>query len=433
MKKILVISATFFPQNRISVLRIGQWVKYLAKYDYEITVLTTKKYPFLGPFDLNEQLPENVQIVEVDFLPKFLVKKLSSSNVTTSSNEIDKINHIKLFIRKLRKYIGSLFDMYDLWIRPATKKAIELHKAEKYDYIISSFSPPAVHIVAHRLKNKFPEIQWVADFRDLWAYNHLIAAKGILGILEKNKEKRVIANADAIITVSEYLSDVMKNVYPQKSIYTIENGFDPEEYAEWKERIVAYPPIGDKIVISYLGTIYPGKRDPSILFDVVNELIKENIIQQEQIEINFYGNNKKEINEIIKKKNYNKYGTIHINGFVDRKKSLNIQRESDLLLFLEWNDPSANGVLTGKLFEYLVSATPIVAVGVTDKNAAGEIIKTTQVGELYIHKEKLKKDLSRIMHSKKVFFYNTDIKEIEKFSREKQVKKLVKIMDSLEN
>ena len=299
MKKILVISATFFPQNRNSVLRIGQWVKYLAKYDYEITVLTTKKYPFLGPFDLNEELSEKVQIVEVDFLPEFLVKKLSSSNVTTSSNKISsKIDHIKLFVRKLRKYIGSFFDMYDLWINPALKKAIELQEEKHFDYIISSFSPPAVHIIAHKLKNKFPNIKWIADFRDLWAYNHLITSKGIFKVLERQKERKVISNADAIITVSEFLSEIMARVYT-KQVFTIENGFDPEEFKNWKEIIKPFPEINEKIIISYLGTIYPQKRDPSILFEAVNELIDEKIIRKEQIEINFYGNNRKELVEIL--------------------------------------------------------------------------------------------------------------------------------------
>jgi hypothetical protein len=430
MKKILVISATFFPQNRISVLRIGQWVKYLAKYDYEITVLTTKKYPFLGPFDLNEQLPENVQIVEVDFLPKFLVKKLSSFNVTTSSNEIDKINHIKLFIRKLRRYIGSFFDMYDLWINPAFKKAIELQKEEQFDYIISSFSPPTVHMIAHKLKNKFPNIKWIADFRDLWAYNHIIQAKGFLGVLERYKEKKVLENVDKIITVSKPLSEIMKNIYIKKDVYIIENGFDPEEFPDWKKNIIVKPRIKDKLIISYLGTIYPKRRDPSILFEAVNELIDQKQIDRNQIEINFYGDNKQQLKDIISKKDYIKYNIVNIKGFISRNESLKIQKQSDLLLFLEWNDPTARGVLTGKLFEYLVSGTPILSIGITNKNGAGEIIEKTKTGKLFVNKVDLKKELIRIFKIKQIEFYEPDIKEIEKFSREKQVKKLVKIMDN---
>ena len=118
---------------------------------------------------------------------------------------------------------------------------------------------------------------------------------------------------------------------------------------------------------------------------------------------------------------------------MSRKESLEIQKKSDLLLFLEWNDPTARGVLTGKLFEYIVSGTPIISLGVTEEHASGKVIKNTKIGNLYNDKNKLKKDLMKIINLKKVFFYNPDIKEIEKYSREKQVKKLIKIMNNLEN
>ena len=428
MKKILFIAATFYPLNKVSVLRMGQWVKYLARKDYEVKVLTTKKYSFMGPLNLNIKLPNNVKIVEVEFLPFFLKKKVITKQLNNAHINYSSVNNLKLLVRKIRNYVGNFFDLYDFWITPAYKEGLKLCEKENFDFIISSFSPPASHIIAHKLKKKYPKLKWIADFRDLWAYNHLIHAKGFLGILEKYKEKMTISNADAIITVSNPLSEIMQNVYPDKKIYTIENGFDPEEFPNWKENITIKPKIKDKLVISYLGTIYPKKRDPSILFEAVNELIERKQIDKNQIEINFYGDNK-QLEDLIIQKNYNKYKIININGFVSRNESLKIQKRSDLLLFLEWNDPSAKGVLTGKLFEYLVSGTPILSVGITNQNAAGEIIEKTSTGKLFMSKKDIKEELIKIFKTKQIDFYKPNIKEIEKFSREKQVEKLINILN----
>lgn len=432
MKTILFITPIFYPQNKVAVLRIGEWSKYLAKNGYKVIVLTSKKYSFMGPFGLEKELPENVKIIEIDFLSYFLKKRFSNKNNNKNVKKYNSKSNVltlKLLVRKIRNYIGSLLDIYDFWINPAFKEAKKIIQKEKIDVLLTSYAPPAGIVVAHKLKKIYPNVKWIADFRDLWAYNHLIYAKGIFGIYEKYKEKRMLSNVDKIITVSNPLTEEMKQHYTDKEIYTIENGFDPDDFKRWRENIIPYPQINKKLVISYLGTIYPQKRDPSILFEAINELIEDGIIDNSQIEINFYGDSGKILEEIIENNNYNKFNIINIKGLVSRDKSLKIQKKSDMLLFLEWNNPLARGVLTGKLFEYLVSGKPILSIGITNENEAGKVIEKTRTGKNFIDKVLLKKELKKIFLNKKIDFYNPDIREIEKYSRDKQVLKLINIME----
>src|SRR5690606_16832050 len=101
----------------------------------------------------------------------------------------------------------SLFDIHDLWTAPATRKGLEIMSACHVDAIVSSFSPPAVHMVASRLKAAHPKTVWLADFRDLWAHNHITAARGILRLMENSLERCTLqGRADALITVSEPLA-----------------------------------------------------------------------------------------------------------------------------------------------------------------------------------------------------------------------------------
>jgi glycosyltransferase involved in cell wall biosynthesis len=60
-----------------------------------------------------------------------------------------------------------------------------------------------------------------------------------------------------------------------------------------------------------------------------------------------------------------------------------MQRDADALLFLEFEAPGVEGILTGKLFEYLFVQTPIIAVGISKDSAAGQIIENSGRGRAY--------------------------------------------------
>ncbi len=432
-KKILFITTAFYPQNKISVLRVGQWVKYWSHMDCEVTVLTTRKYSFMGPFGLETDFNPNVKVMEIDYLPSYLASKLENKNsvrVDGQSNNGDFDSFFKKTLRKARKYIGSLFDIHDLWITGAFNEGVKLLEANTYDFIISSYSPPAVHVVASKLKRKFPNVKWIADFRDLWAYNHLQSARGLLGLYEKYKERSTIKNSDIILTVSTPLSEVMQKKYPGIPVNTIENGFDEDEFPNWVQKVSEFRNRNsDQLIITYTGTIYEGKRDPTPLFQACNELIEIGLLNKEKIKINFYGNNVETLTKIINKNNLNKHSIINLKGFVSRNDSLKAQFESSLLLFLEWNDSTASGVLTGKLFEYLVSGVPIIAVGIDNKTTAGELIELAGVGKTAITSEAIKKILLDFIQSGAFSFYQPNVELIKEYSREKQAKKIIEIVN----
>lgn len=67
-------------------------------------------------------------------------------------------------------------------------------------------------------------------------------------------------------------------------------------------------------------------------------------------------------------------------GRVSRDDALKMQRDANALLFLPWNDPLVDGVLTGKIFEYLFSGTPILAVGAGHLEASQHLIVEAQAG-----------------------------------------------------
>lgn len=426
--RIMLVSSYFYPQNRIPVLRVGQWAKYWALQGHEVTVLTTRKYPFLGPYGLSPGLPDTVEVVEVPYLPDWLRKRMERRAPSRGSKATEESSgqRLRARIRRLRGHIGSLFDIHDLWVGPARRKGLALMAARPYDAIISSFSPPAVHLVASRLKAAHPDIPWVADFRDLWADNHITSARGILRHIERTLERRTIGGrADALMTVSEPLAETLRQRYPAQPAWVVENGFDPEEFTDWRARIRTPPDSRGMLRICYAGTLYPGRRDPTPLFDAVNRLIDTGVLDRRQVAIDFYGQNEKELADILARCHGNRHGIVHAHGFVSRNDSLASQACSSLLLLLESAEPEARGVLTGKLFEYLVSGIPILAVGIDSNNAAGALLQRTGTGICARTTEEIEQILTEAMQDGRFGFYQPQAEKIAAYARDRQAREIL--------
>src|SRR5262249_44784101 len=143
-----------------------------------------------------------------------------------------------------------------------------LDAIEKIDFpvdaILSTAPPITTHAIARQAKLKF-KCPWIADFRDLWATNLDNPHEPILHARDRRLEKKYLHSADALVTVSRPWADRLQALYPGKAVHVVTNGFDPDDFVQ------TFPPSKD-FVISYTGQPYAGRRDPSLLFEVVHEL-----------------------------------------------------------------------------------------------------------------------------------------------------------------
>lgn len=418
---ILLVTTYFYPQNRIPVLRVGQWAKYWALQGHHVTVLTTLKYPFLGPYGLQPALPDGVEVVEVPYLPRWLHRSPATGHPGTAPRQPANASLLRRQLRKWRSYIGSLCDVHDLWIRPAQRRGLELMAHRRYDAIVSSFSPPAVHVVASRLKAAHPEAVWLADFRDLWANNHITSARGVLRRIEDALERRSLTGrADLLATVSQPLADVLQARYPDMSVVVLENGFDPQEFPDWSERLRTPPEVGDTLRICYTGTLYPGRRDPTPLLDALNRLIDAGRLDAQRVAVDFYGQNEKELATILAQHDGNRHGIVRAHGFVSRDEALAAQARSSLLLLLESAEPEARGVMTGKLFEYLVSGKPILGVGLDEDSVAAALIRDTGTGFCSRNPHEIAAVLAQALETGRFGFYAPVAERIAPYARDRQ-------------
>ena len=368
-KKVLIITYFFPPRPGVASLRLRGLAKYLPEFGWDPIILTPElpdkpdpRYRVIQtpyPGDISARWKERLGLkAEKGFQEQVGIPKALAERKSSPTTKV--INTIKTII--------AFPDEQKQWLKPAIQEGERLFREEHIDAVLSSSGPVTCHLVARELKRKYG-VPWLADFRDLWTQNHYYPYGKIRRFLERRLEMRTISDADALITVSEPLADLLRSLHHQKQVFSIPNGYDPDE--------VSTAPLTEKFTITHTGELYRGKRDPTLLFQAIDELISENKIDRRDIKVRFIGSNEywleKEIERLSLK------DVVDVQPRLTRNIALGMQRESQILLLLRWDDPSEVGVYTGKLFEYLAAKRPILSLGGMG-GVTAELLQETRAG-----------------------------------------------------
>jgi glycosyltransferase involved in cell wall biosynthesis len=312
----------------------------------------------------------------------------------------------------------------DLWLWPAYKTAKRIISREDTDVIITTSPPPVSNLVGLYLKRWRRDIVWVADLRDLWTQhpNH----RGVFPftVFENALEKKCVGASDAVITVSEVMAQKLKDKYPDKGsrIFCIENGYDEESFGgPFKEAARTDP---SKKILVYAGALYEFRRNPEIIFRVLN---RRGGYWKDKIEVVFYGSYEtKRVLDKFLGKYPSAGGSIRYGGFLSFRQIISAQQRADALLFIE-DDSRQDGVLTGKIFEYMAFRKPILCLGVTAKTYVGTILQKTGLCTFFGRDmDKFEDGLRRLVEEELEIKPQEEF--IRSFSRFSQVKKLDRII-----
>ncbi len=429
--KILILTTFFPPLNSIASLRPYSWAKCWSLAGHEVTVVTVKRE--ITPYALD--LPNtgfHLQEIEENRFLKWLREQKATPQTTKEARPAAKPK--KSFISKLRQ--RGLFsalrmpDITDLWIRPALSYAKGTNIT--WDLVVSTAGPYAPHAVAYSLKQQARAKQWIADFRDPWVDHHFFTGMWPFTILEKHLENKYAAAADLISVVTPGMEEIFSKKYPNAKVALIENGIDSDDWQTLDPGPI-FP--NDRCFrIVYTGTIQAGFRDPSPLFEAIAECAHEERWRTvlENLEVIFAGPSLGNLDELIAQYQVGKW--VKNIGMKSRTEALRMQRDADMLLFLEWWHPSSYYVLTGKLFEYLATGNPILALGIQEGSDSGKLILKLQAGSLCPDKITTKHAVQDILqkiennaHKQKKPATDGSFARIARFERKRLAEKLLQL------
>lgn len=376
MKKVLIISYYWTPAGGPGVQRWLKFVKYLRFFGVEPVVYAPKNphYPMIDP-EIGNDLPKDVTIVKRSIIEPYGIASLFSKNKTQKisagilpTKKISWIEKLFLFIR------GNFFipDARIFWVKPSIRFLKKYITENQIDTIITTAPPHSVHLIGLGLKKHFPNLRWIADFRDPWT---TIGYHSALRLTQKSAKKHllleyeVLNNADEIIVTSPSTQKEFQEK-TTKPISVITNGYDDYQRVTTK--------LSEKFLISHIGSLL-SDRNPKVLWQVLGDLVAENPNFANDFQLCFAGKISDEILEDLQKNNLLEF--TEIKGYIPHSEALILQRKSQVLLLLEINSPKTQGIIAGKLFEYITSGRPILAMGYQQWDVA-DIIQQTNTGKV---------------------------------------------------
>ncbi len=417
MKKVIYIAFNYNHDTGIASKRIRGICKYLPSFGWEPIVIVPKTS--------NETVEiDNVEVIETDYTD-IVSKFLPTSNKQGRKREISSQDQSNKFISKAISLAGEILaypDAMKYWKKPAIEEASKIIENESIDAMISTSSPVTAHVIAHELKEKY-DIPWVADLRDLWNLNPYINQNSIKSYFEKRLEMKTFKNVDTLTTTTELAKQTLQTMHPDKKIVSVVSGFNPEDYEKIKRTHNS-----EKLTLIYAGSLYNGKRDPSILFDSVSQLIKENKIKKDKIVIDFYGDetNIKQLSE-----KYDIETNVNIHGRITQNEVLQKQMNSDILLLISWMNESEKMFIPGKVYDCMGCRKPVLSIGYKE-GSLKDLINETNIGYHVSNVEECKKAIYDyyIKYNNNELKYNGN-EFAEKYSLRNTAKNFSKILEEI--
>lgn len=425
MRRVLIVTWAFPPRTGV---RLEGLAKYLKDYGWRPIILTGK---LPGNSGVNWKIVETPYYDAIgSWKRRFGLepdRTIKAQTKIISDKESFKNSLAEFALNRLQEIIAYP-DPQKGWYTYAVKCGRKLLESQEIDAIISSSSPVTCHLIAKELKKEY-KIPWVADLRDLWTQNHYYQYSLVRKMIERRLEKKILSQADALVTVSQPLADKLKELHKGQTVYAITNGFDPDEVN------ILPMDLTPKFTITWTGTIYYGKHSPSRILEATRSLISEGAIDRKDIEIRFYGKVTRLrgwwLEEKIKQLGLHNVAKFY--GEIPRQKAIEKQRESQILLFLDWDDPRVKGVYSEKIFEYLAAGRPILATG-GPQEVVSNLLKETQAGIHAVSLEDVKDALKNFYYEYKSngeVKYRGNNSRISKYSHTEMARKFSLVLNSL--
>lgn len=361
MKKILIISYHFAPENNIAAIRWSKFSKYLHKLgDYKIDIITKSNIGLIDStlIEIDSYINKYFYIKESAILKflakKKLLKKYFTPNSSTNLKIIEKLYHP---INIIRYTVQTLVEV----IEYISNKSLIKETPNDYDLIISSFGPIINIRLGILLKKDNPSTKFVIDFRDTpfqstttlfekFLFNHIL-----------NSSRNLLSG---VIAVSQGILDSITIGVEKKVLIT--NGYDLDDTISFT------PKKRSKIQFSFAGSLYDKRSDLVSFFLLINKLIKEIPRFERLLTIYYAGVHSEEFKAAAENANLLPY--CEISHLIPRKDVIKVYEKTTVALVFAWESELEKGNITGKIYELIGFEIPTLII-LNTNSGESEIIK----------------------------------------------------------
>jgi len=380
-RRVLLLSYYFPPAGGPGVQRALKFVKYLPEVGWTPTVLTVRKGAFPAhDRSLADDVPTEATVHRTPSLdPHWFYARLtgrSDDEVNVGSVE----GQEETWMETVARWIRANFFLPDArvgWVPFAVWRGCRLIAEANVDAILTTGPPHSTHLAGAALQ-ALTAVPWVADFRDPWTdinyYDELPHTRWARR-LDAALERMVLRRARAVTTVSP----TWRNLLVQKTdrsatdaVTVVQNGFDVDDLSPG-----GAAPATDAFEVTHVGSLY-ASRNPTGLWRALRRLRDEGAVPA--LRIRLVGTVDPNVREALAAQGL--MDVTEIIPYVPHDEAVAYMRRAGLLLLSIEAFPQDEGMITGKIYEYLAAGRPVVGVGPPDGDAAA-LLRKTDGGRLF--------------------------------------------------
>ena len=382
MPRVLVIAYSYPPAGNVGVHRTLRFLKWLPRLGWDPVVLTPRN---ARGVNLQPSLLDRVGAVDVHRTYSFEALNPGKSIDRVRAGAIE--SRLQRYLWQLPRTIWKSVAVPDArlgWVPFGITGGTRVLRGLSVDAIYVTGKPFSSYLIADRLGRHFG-LPWVMDVRDLWALNRRDPDtnwwhRQMNARLEERMVKRaamVIANTPG--NKREFVEAYA--TYGADKFVTITNGFDQDDFAG---PAISRP---ENFTIVYTGTFYFGKQSkpsgeifethsPWFLFQALANLFAEDDEMRRRCRVVVAGPRCELAKELASRCGVS--DIVQLKGWVSHRESLKLQRQAHLALLVLARGEQSRSWVPAKLYQYLGSGTPILAL-IPDGDAA-QIIRETDAG-----------------------------------------------------
>ncbi len=349
-RRILYVAYFYPPSRDTGMLRSAAMVKWLRRLGHEVTVLTTSAYGDDGAEDV-------VRTADVQSWRARRQGRESIGAMFDSPTYSGKPHPLSKVI--VPEALAAA------WLPFARSRALALARLRSFDCVITSSPPESVHAIGMALRRR--GVPWLADVRDGWTFEPLRPRfpTALQRRFDAWLERRWLSAADAVVCVAEPAAEDLRRRGIAEPLL-ITNGWDPEAAP------APGPPTGlldpERVSLVYTGRFGSYGRDPRGLVEGLELLAREQPDVAAGLELVIAGPLTTDEASLFRA-DVSPARIVHA-GSLEREQALALQVEADALLLIA--QPTRSQLLNIKVFEYLASGRPILALA--EGTEAGRIV-----------------------------------------------------------
>jgi glycosyltransferase involved in cell wall biosynthesis len=380
--KVLIVAYLFPPAGGVGVQRAISFAKHLPDLGCEVFVLTASS-PAAPVRDasLLSQIPSRTRIYraitpEPPYQWRDRVWNWLRASKSPAKEQKSTAGGRSVF-KVLKSVAGQVIqralspDPQVLWVPFALRKARRIIRKHGINTVLVTVPPFSSLEIGLQLKREFPHLKLISDFRDEWL-GHFFgldsAAHSYKFKLAEKLEREVVLHSDYVVSVTPPWVRQIRDRHPDQpdtKFICVPNGYDPDSFARFKPR----PHTLDKIVITYAGTVYDNPvYSPKAYLEALDDLPEE---VRSKIETRFIGRISSDAAHLF----LSRSASTRQLGFLSQREAFRYMEESDYLLLI-FGTPTGH---SGKLFEYMATGKPILALSPPDGEIA-RLIRETRTG-----------------------------------------------------